>query len=697
MDLLLTAGDDAHVEQALLRSCHAHRLPASMELLERLYDRLPAGVRHRGLGELLAGMTTAAHDLPAGIARIERALARCRQEGNEAGVMLAVEHLSIFYNWMEDAERLRDLWRRLADVLPAGQEMLTVLADALIADTEGDPHRVLAALRTLDGTQVPRYWTVPIAWLRATALLALGFPEAALRHVEVAVERTGTLLQGAMSMRLVDALFLAGERDRAFEVLDRMIRHRVDVGNAHTCCLGHCQAATLHALTGQLDVARTHVQRASLYAGPEPNPPAAAAVSAARAVVALAAGDEDEAARLLHEHRRDQGIGDGRQRYGQLRRLAVHYVLDPQTRAYWDGADVGPSYALARDLGRALTALRDAGDVAPAAQLGPDHWSAAPAFLPLGWQAELAVAAAAGGSAGGQTVALELSAAARPALRRLGESPSAPRQVRRWALTLLDVPAIPEASVEIDVLGPARLRRDGRPVDHPHWRRQRVRALLLFLVARQGGTREEIAASLWPDLAPAAAARNLRVTLSYLLALLEPDRADGEPSCFVRSEATSVRLVNHEWLSVDVWEMERLLDQAEIAERGGEPSVALHHLRRAVAFYRGPYLADVGYETWALPHRDRLAARFVAAAVHAGELTLATGEADEALRLASRALEEEPYSEPAHRLAIAAHLARGDVAAAHRALTACKRRLDELDLEPSEDLQILERSLTDRR
>ncbi|MGH9111473.1 MAG: AfsR/SARP family transcriptional regulator, partial [Acidimicrobiales bacterium] len=323
-----------------------------------------------------------------------------------------------------------------------------------------------------------------------------------------------------------------------------------------------------------------------------------------------------------------------------------------------------------------------------------EHWAAARAFLPTTWHAELACAAVAGGQADAEVIVKDLGPAARPCLRRLADRPSAPRALKTWARTLHDaLPTVPAAPLELGVLGPTTLRRDGRHVDHPHWRRERVRALLLLLMARGGGTREALAGELWLYLDTAAALRNLRVTLSYLLSVLEPDRAEGAPSCFVRTEATGLRLTGHEWLRVDAWEMERLLDQAAEAESLGEPSAALAAYRKATELYRGPYLTDAGYEDWALPHRDRLVARFVAGAVRAGELTVAAGDPGEALQLASRAVEAEPWSEEAHRLTMAAHLARGDRAAARRAMDTCLKQLDELGVRPTEDTEIVMRAI----
>ncbi|HKY66728.1 MAG TPA: hypothetical protein VJM49_10180, partial [Acidimicrobiales bacterium] len=67
---------------------------------------------------------------------------------------------------------------------------------------------------------------------------------------------------------------------------------------------------------------------------------------------------------------------------------------------------------------------------------------------------------------------------------------------------------------------------------------------------------------------------------------------------------------------------------------------------------------------------------------------------DEALRLAGRAVEVERWSESAHRLTVAAHLARGDRAAARRAMQTCLRQLDDLGVPPTEDTEIVLRAVS---
>ena len=696
VDLLLAAEAHDDLRALLRRECRAQDLTASIEGLARLHDQLPPEVREAPEGELVAGVAVTSTDLDQACRLLRSAATRFAADDDAEGLLCAVEHLALCAHWREDVDLLTELWGwadRLAG-LPQASGVLAI-GEALAADTRGEARKVLTALDTIDASTLAPYWRTPVAWLRASAELALGYADAARRNAEVAVAATGPALRGALSMLLVNAQTHCGDVAAAGDTLEQMLVELGRTGNDHNRALGETMAASRAALAGIDDEAERHLARARQFAGPAPRASLVASLRGAEAAIALGRGDEAEAARLFRLQLDGRSVGEGRQSYGNIRRIAVLSVLLPETRERFGADDVGPCYQPGLALARALTALREDGDVGPAAALGTAAWSAAPAFLPTAWRVELATAAAAGGRTDAQARVLDIGGTARPTLRRLAGDTDAPASVRTWARTLADaLPPAPTAAIDLSVLGPTALRRDERPVDHPHWRRERVRALLLVLLARGGGTREELAGVLWPDLDTTDALRNLRVTLSYLLAVLEPERPDGAPSYFVRAEGPSLRLVTDEWLRVDARQFDVLLDRAAEAERQGEPSAALDAYRRALRLYQGPYLSDAGYEEWALPHRDRLAARFVRTAVRAGELTLAAGDHEEALRLAGRAVEAEPWSEGAHRLTVAAHLARGDRAAARRAMQTCLRQLDDLGVPPTEDTEIVLRAVS---
>jgi ATP/maltotriose-dependent transcriptional regulator MalT/DNA-binding SARP family transcriptional activator len=694
--LLAAAGAHDDLRAVLRRECRAQDLTASVEGLGRVHDQLPPEVRAAPEGELVAGIAVTSSDLDRASRLLAAAATRFADAGDDDGLLCAVEHLALCAHWREDVDLLAELWvwaERLSTLPEAGG--LLAIGEALTADTQGEAARVLEALGTIEAATLAPYWRTPVAWLRASAELALGYADAARRNVEVAVAAAGPALRGALSMLLVNAQTHCGDVETASVTLVQMLGELARSGNDHNRALGETMAASRAALMGAIDEAERHLARARQFAGPSPRPSLVASLRGSEAAIAVGRGDEAEAARLFRLQLGGRPVDEGRQRYGNVRRLALLYVLLPETRERFVPDAVGPCYQPGLALARALVTLRESANVAEAAELPPSAWAAAPAFLPTSWTVELATAAAAGGRSDAQARVIDCGGVARPTLRLLADDGDAPRSVRTWARTLADaLPPEPAARLDLAVLGPTTMRRDDRPVDHPHWRRERVRALLLLLLARGGGTREELAGALWPDLDTPAALRNLRVTLSYLLAVLEPDRPDGAPSFFVRAEGPSLRLVTNGWLGVDSHAFDAFVDRAREAERLGEPSAALDLYRRALRLYRGAYLSDAGYEEWALPHRDRLAARFVASAVRAGELTLAGGDPDEALWLAGRAVEVEPWSEGAHRLSVAAHLARGDRAAARRAMQTCLRQLDDLGVPPTEDTEIVLRAVS---
>ena len=160
------------------------------------------------------------------------------------------------------------------------------------------------------------------------------------------------------------------------------------------------------------------------------------------------------------------------------------------------------------------------------AELGPP--STVVTSLPLAWSVELAIRASAAGCPDGgsllRTLAAWLPAPTRREVEWLAAHGDATCQAAAAEL-LEDLRDLTEEPLSIDVLGPLRLRIGEAEMSSPELRRSRVRTLLALLVLRGPLRRERICDLLWPDLEPEAAAQNLRVTLSRLRRLLEPDRA----------------------------------------------------------------------------------------------------------------------------------------------------------------------------
>ena len=312
---------------------------------------------------------------------------------------------------------------------------------------------------------------------------------------------------------------------------------------------------------------------------------------AAQAAVAVGRGAEPEARQAYARHVARWPVEDRFAERHMRRFLTLGYVLNERLRAHWDSVDLGPSHVAARAAGRALVRAR-AGDLTAAGELTPEY---ALCFLPLPWSVELAARLAAAGHPHGHEIGRWLADTLGPAVhRQLRETARSAGSLAAGAAQLLAaLPAPPTHRTQIAVIGPMRLTRDGVPVDAPELRRARVRQLLSALAVRPVLTRDQAMELLWPGLDPAKAARNMRVTLTHLRRLLEPDRSGGDASYHLRSDGDTIRLLPSAFLSVDLWTLDSLDKRAVQARADGDIDRTAALLADAVALWRGEPLPDL--------------------------------------------------------------------------------------------------------
>lgn len=458
---------------------------------------------------------------------------------------------------------------------------------------------------------------------------------------------------------------------------------RIDeLGETHLSVEGAATVALFHASFGDIVTARTLTDRAVSRAHRLPDTAwAHHTVAQARAAVAVFDGDEQLAARILDDAVPDEGIASlPRHVYGVAATLV--YVLCPSTREVWDRDEPGPDHLLRREIARALVALRERGDVAPAATL---PWAEPHRLRPWAFEphlAELAVAAVAAGVDEARAVIETLQHDPHGHLLRLPPSTPAP-VVKTAELLAAELPRRPAHRVEVRVLGDVELLRDGRVVrDEPWMRRQRVRDLLMLLVHHRSIERQRLAALMWPDKPADAGSRNLRFTLNQLSNVLEPDRGPSEPTWFVRTVGTRLVLAGQDRLTIDADRFDHLVRDAADAERSGSPHRALDRLIEACELYGGDYLASASDPDWAYYEVIDRRGSFVQAACRAAELLLARGDIERANALGLRAATAEPENEPGQRALATALLAQGRAGAAREVLTVLTDRLAELDLTP---------------
>lgn len=239
--------------------------------------------------------------------------------------------------------------------------------------------------------------------------------------------------------------------------------------------------------------------------------------------------------------------------------------------------------------------------------------------------------------------------------------------------------------LRVSLLGPLRLTVDGAEVDVPGAKRRAVLAVLALADGATVGVSELIDA-VWPDDPPERARAALQSHISRVRAHLGPAAerlAGGEHGYRLTLEPGEL----------DVHLARDGLDAARTLANS-DPAAAAARLEATRELWRGRPLAElddilpVATRVVALAEvRRRVDALLV-------DCALAAGDTDLAQRAASRAMADDPMSEPAIRLGMRALAADGRSAEALRLGADLREHVrDQTGLDPTRDLAELERAI----
>jgi DNA-binding SARP family transcriptional activator len=693
--LLIEAEAWDEVAQAITVALGAAHPPVDRDVLEEWCKLLPAEVRATPSGRLLAAVVTVEGDLGGAWQDFEECAADFRRVGATTGELACLVQLAQVAWWSDRPERLAAVAARAFELEAAGcaeAVPFACLARALLFDIADDSSRMLSELDRIPAGSLNETWLGLVRWARAIAHLQLGNAAAAQDAADHALAYAGTMHAPLAGITRLQALWYQGQLGEVLDGLPALLHLVRRSGYRNSTVLIAAECSTAHAFKGQRDQATRYLEQARATATLVPDAPLVATnLSIAEAALAVASGDEPSAAAGLTAYVARHPLGQGLCVAAQRRHLALFYVLVPSTRPAWDDAELGPAWLVGRDLARAVTAVREHRRL-PSDTPALDDAGVVQAHLPSAWVAELGVAAVAAGREDGWrlldatwpvtcTTVADLADIADLAGRG-GRGAGPMRNAARRVVGRL--PAPPTARLELRLLGAVELLGDDVPAaGAPDWRRERVRSLLAYLALHGTVSRGQLADDLWPALDPVAQARNLRVTLTYLLRVLEPRRAPRDASFYVRQHGGNLSLHPGDWLTVDVWHFDRLCAQADDADRRGAPTDALDHALRAVDLWRGEP-TELLSNGWAIAPFEQRRRRFTTVATRAGELLVAQRDFGRALELAEAALAIDPWLEAAHRLVVAAHRAAGDDLAARGALRRYRAAIHELGLAPDE-------------
>ena len=249
------------------------------------------------------------------------------------------------------------------------------------------------------------------------------------------------------------------------------------------------------------------------------------------------------------------------------------------------------------------------------------------------------------------------------------------------------------ARLELFLLGPPRLERDGVPLEFDT---RKILALVAYMAVSglEAGEahvrRDSLLALLWPELEPSRARAVLRRNLSLLRRALEDEWL------VVDRQTISTGAGADFWLDVD--RFRRLVRAGETHDHPPEQVCleCLDALAEAVALYQGDFLEGFGlrdsvaFDDWQFFQAEELRQELASALERLVHGHSARGQHEAALPYARRWLALDPLHEPAHQQLMQLYAQTGQRSAALRQYAESVRILDEeLGLAPAEETTAL--------
>jgi DNA-binding SARP family transcriptional activator len=242
--------------------------------------------------------------------------------------------------------------------------------------------------------------------------------------------------------------------------------------------------------------------------------------------------------------------------------------------------------------------------------------------------------------------------------------------------------------IEFRILGSLEVGADGRalPLGSP---KQRALLALLLVHANEVVSRDRLIEELWADEAPSTVESALHVYLSRLRRLLKSGGAGG---LLVR-EGSGYRL-RIEPEQLDANRFERLVGEGNEALAVGQIRLAADRFGEALALWRGPALADLQSDRFAITAGARLEEERVSALEQRFEADLALGRHRQLIGELETLVAEHPYRERLRAQLMLALYRSGRQAEALDVYQQARRTLaDELGLEPGHQLREVERAI----
>ncbi|MFL6223548.1 MAG: BTAD domain-containing putative transcriptional regulator, partial [Actinomycetes bacterium] len=247
-------------------------------------------------------------------------------------------------------------------------------------------------------------------------------------------------------------------------------------------------------------------------------------------------------------------------------------------------------------------------------------------------------------------------------------------------------------TIDFFLLGPLEARQRERPLRLGSIKHRMLLAKLL-LHPNQVVSTEELIVAVWGEEPPPTVKQSLQNHVAALRKAIEAGNGAGPPRTLVTRDPGYVLQIDPERL--DLHRFQRLDHEGRQALAAGDPARAADLLRRALALWRGPALADVAASAdIAWPELVGVEELQVASTEARIEAELALGRHHELVAELEGLVRLHPLREHLHGQLMLALYRSGRQADALAAYRAARRVLvDELGIEPSVGLQRLEQAI----
>jgi DNA-binding SARP family transcriptional activator len=240
--------------------------------------------------------------------------------------------------------------------------------------------------------------------------------------------------------------------------------------------------------------------------------------------------------------------------------------------------------------------------------------------------------------------------------------------------------------LRIETFGGFRVFRGDLLLEEKEWHGTKSKALLKAIIARGSRRVHEdvLIDDLWPEGEFDAEEINFKVTLHRLRKTLEPTMDKSFGSSYIHLKDNLVSL-DEELCAIDVDKFLSLLKQGQVGEGGGNAKEALSLYQASMEQYRGEFLPEDIYPSWAQAKREELKGKYCQLLSNTAKIYDRKGALTKAISCYQKAILVDPCLEEAYQQLMLLYSQRGMGNRALRVYDECKKALRHgLETEPDE-------------